>query len=570
MGWLGASFQIGRSALAAYQSAIAVAGQNVANAANPNYTRQTGRLSAMTGGANVSGSAAGGGVSMSALERHIDEALESRLRSSLGSRAGADATAQALGQVETLYDGLSDQSLSSQLTALFSSFSDLQNTPDDTTARNQMLAAADKVIATLHRQRSGLVNQAVDLNQAITQTTAQADQLASQIADLNQQIAEQEGRGAGFSAPLRDQRDGLLRDLSGLMDIDVREQSNGSVNVYVGSEPLVQFNRSRGLTVQTELIDGLEQATVRFTDNNGKVIMHDGSLAAMVSARGDDLSGQVQQLDQLARALIYEVNRVQSTGRGLTGQTTLNGSYAVNDANAALNSADAGLSFPVKNGSFLVHLRDNATGQTTTRLIEVDLDGIGNDTTLNSLAASLNGVQGLAASVTSDGRLRLTPGAGSQVWFSEDSSGAMAALGMNTMLTGTNAADIDVGSAVRANPGLIAASQSGETGDGANAGRAALLSSAGSSLLNGQTLLDFQAGMVGQVATKTAQAKSDYQATDAVYSSLLAQREAISGVSLDEEAINLTKFERAFQGATRYLSVLDTLTTEVLSLVTVA
>jgi len=57
----------------------------------------------------------------------------------------------------------------------------------------------------------------------------------------------------------------------------------------------------------------------------------------------------------------------------------------VGDAGAALNSAAADLPFAVQNGTFYVRVRDQATGQVTTQMIEVDLDGLNNDdTTLNS------------------------------------------------------------------------------------------------------------------------------------------------------------------------------------------
>ena len=72
MGIFGTSFQIGRSAVAAYQAAISVTGQNIANVGNPNYTRISGHLSSLYGG-NVFGVRPGAGVRLSALERHIDE-----------------------------------------------------------------------------------------------------------------------------------------------------------------------------------------------------------------------------------------------------------------------------------------------------------------------------------------------------------------------------------------------------------------------------------------------------------------------------------------------------------------
>jgi len=564
---LGASFQIGRSALAAYQSAIAVTGQNIANVGNAEYTRMTGRLSTLQGGQTLGGVSPGGGVILSALERHVDEALESRLRTALGSRAASESAYQTLGEIESLYNELTEYDLSTQLTQLFNSFADLQNEPTEMTTRHLVLASADAVIRTLHRQRTSLLEKAADLNQTITQTTVRANEIAGEIASLNELVVVQEARGSGFSAPLRDRRDALLRELAELMDIQVRERGNGAINVYVGSEPLVEFNRSRGLKVETVLEDGLGRATVRFADSNGTVIISDGKLAAQLEARDEYLIGQVNKLDQLARGLIYEINRVHSTGRGLVGYTSLTSSYAVSDTSAALNSSAAGLPFPVSNGSFIVHVRNQSTGQTITRLIEVDLDGIGTDTSLEALAQQLNNVPGLRASITADNRLSIQPQDGSEVFFSEDSSGVLAAVGLATLLDGVDANTIDIVPAVRADARLIAASLSGQDGDGSNAGRLAALSKASSSLLGNQSVSDFQAAMVNEVAIRTSAAMTAYEAADAVYSSLMAQREAVSGVSLDEEAVNLAKFERAFQGAARFLGVLDTLSYEVLSLV---
>jgi flagellar hook-associated protein 1 FlgK len=58
-----------------------------------------------------------------------------------------------------------------------------------------------------------------------------------------------------------------------------------------------------------------------------------------------------------------------------------------------------------------------------------------------------------------------------------------------------------------------------------------------------------------------------YEAADVVYESLYAQREAISGVNLDEEAVNLAQYQTAYQGAARYLSVVESLTSEIMDLV---
>jgi len=217
-----------------------------------------------------------------------------------------------------------------------------------------------------------------------------------------------------------------------------------------------------------------------------------------------------------------------------------------------------------------VHVRDQKTGETVTRLIQVHLDGLpgpGGDTTLNTLAQALSGVPYLSATVTADNRLQVSAGAGFEFACSDDSSGALAALGIGTFFQGTDAATLAVQSAVRNDPRLIATSLNGAPGDGGNAGRLALVGSAASSLLGEQSIQDFHAGIVNGLAVDTQAAQTAQEAADATYSSLLAQREAVSGVDLDEEAINLTKYERSFEGAARYLSVVDALTSDLLALV---
>jgi len=566
---LGAAFQIGRSALAAYQSAVAVTGQNIANVGNPDFTRQTGRLTALHGGPTLGGARPGAGVALSQIRRHADEALEARLRDQLGARSSAAALYGSLSRTESLYNELTGQDLSSLLSEFFATVSALQTSPSDSTARDLVVASADSLTDTLARIREGLTRQARDLNDEVAAGADQVTALGAEIASLNVEVVRLESDGVTVAGALRDRRDALLRDLSELVDIQTRERDNGAVNVYLGSEPLVQFDRSRGLAIERTLVDGLETSALRFADNGASVLLRGGQLHGVVEARDVQLRDQLNRLDQLAGALIYEVNRIHADGVGLVGYSASLGAYSVVDPDAALNSAQADLNFPVQNGSFIVRVRDRNSGQVTSRLIEVDLDGLGADMSLNDLADALNGVPGLRAEVTADNRLKLDADQGAEFWFNEDSSGAIAALGAAPFFTGVNASDIEVAGTLRNDRRLIAASLSGETFDGGNAGRLADLAStrAGSALLSGRSIGDFHAAMITDLAVRTASAEHSAEAADAVFQSLYAQREAISGVNLDEEAINLTKFERAYQGAARYLTVLDDLSNEVLALV---
>lgn len=566
---LGPSFQIGRSALAAYQAALSVAGQNIANVGNPDYTRQTGRLAALAAGPSIGSIRPGAGVTLASLRRNVDEALESRLRLAAAQRSGAEQVSQSLRQTEALYNELSDQDISSQLSELFGAFGSLQTQPGDSTQRDLILGSADGLVRSFTRIRSGLVQQVRELNDQATVVASHANSIIGEVARLNQQVVVAEADGVTVASALRDRRDSLIRDLGEIMDITTREQPGGAVNVYINSQPLVDFNRSRGIAVDRVLQDGLEIASVRFADDRTPITVRDGKLAGLLLSRDSYIRDQLTRLDTLAGGLIYEVNKIHSSGAGLVGYTALTSERAVLSTTAVLNTTDAGLPFPVRNGTFFVKVRDVASGAVTTRQIDIDLDGLnGNDTTLESLRVQLDAVPGVTATIGADNRLSLTAATGSDITFADDNSGVLAALGLATFFKGTNAATIGIATAVDADPRLIAASVSGAANDGENAGRMARLAASDvtSALLGNRSIANYHADMVGDLAVIGGAALNGYEAADAVYQGLYAQRESISGVSLDEEAINMTKYERAYQGAARYITVLNEMTDEVLRL----
>jgi flagellar hook-associated protein 1 FlgK len=73
--------------------------------------------------------------------------------------------------------------------------------------------------------------------------------------------------------------------------------------------------------------------------------------------------------------------------------------------------------------------------------------------------------------------------------------------------------------------------------------------------------------MVNGISVTAAAAKSNAEASHVVQETLFNQREALSGVSMDEEAINLMRQQRAFQGASRLIGVVNDLMDQVMALV---
>lgn len=575
MGLLSSALQIGRSALTTYQSALQVTGNNVANAGNPDYTRQTAELSAIQGGPLPEGMRPGAGVALTALRRHIDEALESRLRAAIGDAESAVAGRELLLGVETLFDEFGGGGLSAKFLDFFNDLEEIANDPTDSGLREVVISDGVVLADAMRSLRSdliGLVNAYADEVAALVE---QADNLAKQIAELNSEINQAEAGSQSGASALRDQRDAALRGLSEIIDVTVRIQPNGMVNVYVGSETLVTGAISRGLIAVEELDGEFRSMTVRFADSNSQVTPAGGRLQGLLLGGGTHIQDWISTLDQLAAGVIADVNRVHADGQGLVGFTSVTGASAVSDPQLVLSDPAHGWVPPVTNGSFYITVTDDATGTGTGYQIEVDLDGIDSDTTLESLRDQINNdVAGLTATVTVDNRLQLVADSGLTFSFGSDgqepradTSGFLAAAGINTFFAGSGAGDIQVNSTLLGNNSLLAASLSGLSGDGSNAGRMASLAEANSATLGSISITEFYNGLASSVAVTTSAVSASATAAESVRFSLQAQRESISGVSLDEEAIELVKLERAFQAAARFVGVVDEMIQEILRLV---
>jgi flagellar hook-associated protein 1 FlgK len=561
------TLNVGKTALATNQLALQTVGNNIANVGNENYTRQVVRQGPNKPQEIRPGLFVGTGVNVDNIERMIDESVEQRLRAATGDAEGSQAASQWLTRVESVYNELSDEDLSTNMSTFFNSWSELANKPQDVGLRQVVVQNGDNLAQQLKTMRSQFDALRNDLNDRITGYVNDADTLASKIADINVQISRAEG-GNGTANTLRDQRDMLLKDLSKLMNFNTAPGDNGMVNVFVGSEPLVLGDTSRGITTRTETDaeTGDITKTLVFKDSDGVVPVTSGILGGTKQTL-ETIRDSVHGIDDLASNLIFELNKIHSSGQGLVGFNSVSSSNLVTDPDASLTSDDADLDFMPKNGSFVVHVKDKATGAMTSTLIQVDLDGNGTDTTLNTLAASLDGVDNVSASVSA-GRLTINSDSSAvELSFSQDSSGTLAALGIGGFYSGSDARDIAVRDDVKADPRLLAAARNGQPADNQTAKLIAALQEAPIGALNNQSLKDAYQSEVNGIASQVQGAKQDADAAAVVTETLAAQRDAVSGVSLDEEAINLMRYQRAYQAASRVISATDEMIQTLLSMV---
>lgn len=560
------TLQVGKSALAVSQAALQVTGNNIANAGDADYTRQTAQIVPSRDQMLRPGMFVGTGVDLTGIRRQIDEALNARLRGAVADNNAADTLQQWLGRIESVFNELGDEDLSTQMSAFFNSWSNLANKPQDIGLRQVVIQNGQSVASWIKNLRNQLGNLQSDVDDRLRALTNDADQLAGQIADLNQQIINAEG-GAGQGANgLRDRRDAMLRQLSELVNVNTVEDK-GVMNVYVGSEPLVIGAQSMGVGLKTSTDDqGNLIAQVIFKSNNGAMNVTAGQIGALGTVR-QQISDTIGKIDDLAGNLIFELNKIHSAGQGLQGFSTITGSYSATDPSLALTDPKSGLKFAPKNGSVVIHVKNKNTGLATSTLVQVDLDGQGgNDTSLDSLAASLDAISGVSAKVNA-GKLTLASDSQDlELSFSQDSSGVMASLGVNNFYTGSDARDIAVSASIASNPSLLAAARNGNPGDNQTALAIAALESSKLAALDNTSLKETYQAMVNGVGVQASAAKTNAQATATVLETLQSQREALSGVSLDEEAINLIRQQRAFQAASRVIAAVDEMLRTLLSM----
>lgn len=576
---LTSAFQIGRSALTASQLGLQVAGNNLANAATPGYSRQSINFSPTASQYIGNGISIGRGVTADSVRRQIDSALQARLNQGLSRESAGGHRASVYASVETTIGELTDNDFSSELSSFFNTWSERANLTKSSAA---VVQQGDRLATYVRRQRENLGQLRDQIDSQIGAAVIQADGLAQQIADLNSQIASAEVN-ATESSSLRDQRDGAIAQLAQLVDVTVIDNGAQGVNVMVGSEPIITGGTSRGITMRRLSVGGEIVVKVSTRVDPADLSPTSGQIGSMLDTRTTAVDNAIEKLNDTASQLIFQVNRLHSTGTNRTWLKNTTGTLAVPTAdrtrpiNDPANLTLASLPFHADNGGFTVTVRQGDDGPAQTVRINVDLDGVTaaglpgttDDTTPEQLRAALDAIPGVSASWGSDGKLKLDADAGFSFALSDDSSGSLAVFGLNSYFEGTAADDIAVRSDLLTDPERLAVGRivDGQFVENATALRLSDLKDTRLPTLGDRSISDFWRDHVQQVGTQSASARTEAQAAADVRTSLENQRSAISGVSTDEESINLLTFQRQYQGAAKLISVADQMMDSLLNLV---
>ena len=511
------SMNIAQQALSVNQAAITVISNNISNVDTPGYSKlrvnqaQIVNTTASAGNA-VALAESCSGVTIASVQRYADEYLQSYYRQENSSGAYLDQYATIAANIEDLTNELNGTGLEEALSNFYSAVDALNDSPSDITARANFVQQAENVCSSLNNTSSNLSNikqsLAGDFN---IPGSLKSSQISGAIDDTNallSQIADvnygiiKTNSSAGSSAALLDQRDSLLQQLSALIPAEVTINPNGTAGISINNINLVSGTKTLG-TLNVESVNADPPVTVNFTDEAG--------------VKTDITS----QIDSGAIGAILD-----ATGNDPT-KLTISGVLGDLDD---LASTFADVLNEIQNGdpqgTDTIAL---AMDKTTKKLIEADP------------ATDLI--------VTSDASATITAG------------------------------NISVNSVIASDPYLVAAARldrpsylanptdyENQTGNSSNATLLTNSRTASNPALGGLTLEGYIASTVAGIGAQVANINTSLENQTLVLKEVESNLQSSTGVNLDEELVDLVKYQRAYQAAARVFNVCNDLLAELVHL----
>lgn len=533
-------FDIAKSAIFASQTALTVTSHNIANINTPGFNRRE-AIFAVSGPVALSGNLLGSGVTISGIRRHYDQFIQTQLWGQYQNYGSSSALNQTLSQIEQIFNEAKNIGLAVPLTDFFNAWQEVATNPEGFVQRSVLLQKANSLVLVAKQMELGITENLESINDTIDNIAERVNAIGSEIAAINGKIVQVEAGSQVESAhDLRDQRDMLLNELATLVDFSSYEDENGSMTVMVGMRNLVSAETSNSLSTSTNeegdkdlYLDG-----INITGNIKK-----GQLGGLISVRDTIRTSSLNGLQRLIASLIQEINMLHGAGYGLDG-TTGNDFFNPLQLSTRDSSSGADITATITDPSLLT--LDEYT---------VQFDTSGNYLVYNKQTGTL---------VTSGAYVSGTP---------------IHIDGMEIVITGpvTSADRFTVSPltdviknfevAITDQQKIAAASSNTALpGDNSNALLIAQLSQNAIANLGGATLFSYYGGLVSTIGSMSRAASDSLTFDGNLLSELNNRRESLSGVSLDEEAANLIRFQRSFQAGAKMIQITDELLQTLLNL----
>jgi flagellar hook-associated protein 1 len=309
------------SGLLAFQRALDTTSHNITNANTVGYSRQLPEF--MTRQAQQSGNGwVGNGVDVTTVKRAYDDFLSSQARSSASSYNQANTYATQAERISNLF-GNSTTGLSASLQNFVNAMQSVADTPTSIPARQTLLSQAQTLVDRLKSYDESLQNFDAQVNAALETEADAVTSIARSIAQLNQQITSGYAQTGQPPNDLLDQRDRLVDELATHINVNVVEQSDHSVNVFIGNgQPLVVGQTPATVVTSADPYDPTRNV-VSVRSPHGEVditgSLSGGTLGGVLDFRKQMLEPARNTLGRLSIAITEVMNDQHRAGIDLNG-----------------------------------------------------------------------------------------------------------------------------------------------------------------------------------------------------------------------------------------------------------
>jgi flagellar hook-associated protein 1 FlgK len=550
---------LGKAGLLVAQNRLQTAGHNINNAATEGYSRQT-VLSQTAGATPTSAGWIGRGVQAVSVQRSYDNFLQSQLTNSLTRGAALKTYGDQISQINNL---VADRTvgISPGIQKFFDSLDAVASAPADVAARQELIGQANSLAAQIRDANAFLDSQRDNVNTQIETTVTQVNSYLDRIQDLNRQITTAKATNPGQPPnDLLDQRDQLVSELGQLVDVKVYEQDDrvsltiGNGQTVLGGDTVYYLETHPSKADPSRL--AVSYTTKDAAGNTIPIEMDDkritgGKLGGLLTFRSDALDATQNELGRIALGISIAINEQHAKGFDLSG--TPGGEFFSVGTPKVIgnekNSATAGTPTATYVPGELSKITDqdyrvefDGTNYTVTRVPEgTTLTPTGTLPTL-----SFDGIE-----IDTTG---MTPAAGDS-WLVQPTRDAAAAM------TVTITDPAKVAAAGEASPGVGAGTANGDNALELAALRSKKVLANGSMGMN-----EAYSQLVNTVAVKTQQNTTAQKAQETLISQNYSAQQAVSGVNLDEEYINLQQYQEQYRAAARLIDTASTLFDTLLAL----
>ncbi|MFK4873479.1 flagellar hook-associated protein FlgK [Novosphingobium sp. ZW T3_23] len=387
------------SGLSASQSGMATVSNNIANVNTVGYARQKPALTTGVAGGKVSG------VVVGEPSRVADKFLENAVYQRAGAAGRSEAASTYLDRLQSLLGSTDSKSgIAARLNAITTSVSQIASLQGSAQSIALFTGNVSDTIQSLNQLQGDVANLQADVESEVSDTVDRANVLLKKIHDLNSEVARLQGLGKSVSGPA-DERMSALEELSGMMNVTVREQSDGRVTIDSASGQVLLDKRLRQLSYPSGA--AASQATypaidIRFASDNGVIgastgekidsTAVGGKLGGLLDIRDRALPNFSEQLGQLFTGMAEALNKVSNEG------TTFPAPQSLTGQNNGLVGTDR-FGFTGK-ATFAVVAKDGTLVSKAT----IDFDALGPTATVDDAIAAIN------AGLAPDGSASFTDG----------------------------------------------------------------------------------------------------------------------------------------------------------------